>query len=99
LDFDGREIKGGWSPAGLNWDDGVRAVDAEIEIESPDGVAFRADEPEELARVAGEWFEHHVAIRRPWATADVASKNCRYRALPGQNQTRTWPPCRRGRCR
>jgi hypothetical protein len=38
LDFDGVEIKGGWSPACLNWDDGVRAGDAGIDTSSSEGI-------------------------------------------------------------
>ena len=29
LDYDGHSLRGGWSPAFLSWDDGVRAADAD----------------------------------------------------------------------
>jgi hypothetical protein len=38
LDFDGTGIRGGWSPAFLNWDDGVRAGSAGIDIAGQDGI-------------------------------------------------------------
>ncbi|RSN60572.1 hypothetical protein DMH01_14825 [Amycolatopsis sp. WAC 04182] len=58
LDFDERGIRGGWSPACLNWDDGVRAEEALIELSGPDGVIHPADgaSVEDLARRAAEWF-------------------------------------------
>jgi hypothetical protein len=31
LDFDGSSIRGGWSPANLNWDDGVALNEPEID--------------------------------------------------------------------
>lgn len=58
LDFDERGIRGGWSPACLNWDDGVRAEEALIELAGPDGLIYPADgaSVEDLARRAAEWF-------------------------------------------
>jgi len=58
LDFDERGIRGGWSPASLNWDDGVRAEEARIDVSGPDGVRYLADgaSVEDLARRAAEWF-------------------------------------------
>ncbi|MGK3208471.1 hypothetical protein [Amycolatopsis sp. MEPSY49] len=58
LDFDGRGIRGGWSPSCLNWDDGVRAEEALIDLTGPDGLVFPANgaSVEDLARHAAEWF-------------------------------------------
>jgi hypothetical protein len=41
LDVDEAGFRGGWSPALLNWDDGVRAEDAGISTTGPDGVRVR----------------------------------------------------------
>ncbi|MGW7532415.1 hypothetical protein [Amycolatopsis sp. NPDC054798] len=61
LDFDERGIRGGWSPACLNWDGEVRAEDALIELSGPDGLIHPADgaSVEDLARRAAEWFTAH----------------------------------------
>ncbi|GGS43118.1 hypothetical protein [Actinokineospora fastidiosa] len=58
LDFDERGIRGGWSPACLNWDDGMRAEDALIEMSAPDSLVHPAGESsiDDLARRAAEWF-------------------------------------------
>lgn len=58
LDFDERGIRGGWSPACLNWDDGVRAEDALINLSEPDGLSHAADgaSAQDLVRRAAEWF-------------------------------------------
>jgi hypothetical protein len=58
LDFDSRGIRGGWSPSCLNWDDGMRAEDALINLTGPDGLVLPANRLsiEELARRAAEWF-------------------------------------------
>ncbi len=64
LDFEGSAIHGGWSPACLNWDDGVSAADAGIDTSPPDGIALRHDDPSELARAAARWFEHHRTVGR-----------------------------------
>ena len=58
LDFDSRGIRGGWSPSCLNWDDGMRAEDALIDLAGPDGLDFPANQLsiEDLARRAAEWF-------------------------------------------
>ena len=39
LDYDGWDLRGGWSPADLNWDDGVKADDAQIDTGAPDGLS------------------------------------------------------------
>lgn len=40
LDFDAAGVRGGWSPAFLNWDDGVRAQTAGIDVAGPDESAY-----------------------------------------------------------
>lgn len=39
LDYDGRGMRGCWSPGGLNWDDGVRASGAPFDTGPPDGLS------------------------------------------------------------
>ncbi|TDP96794.1 hypothetical protein [Labedaea rhizosphaerae] len=58
LDFDERGIRGGWSPACLNWDSEMRAEAAGIDVSGPDGLVRQTiDSPvEDLARRAAEWF-------------------------------------------
>jgi hypothetical protein len=56
VDFDGQRILGGDSPAGMNGDDGVRAVPAGIDTAGPEGIALEGHDPEELARAARAWF-------------------------------------------
>ncbi len=63
LDFDGSEVLGGWSPASLNWDDGVRATAAGIDVDGPDGIR-RTGPVEQLADAAGAWFDGHRLARR-----------------------------------
>lgn len=59
LDFDGRAIRGGWSPAFLNWDDGVPAGEAGIDVGPPDGIDLQHGSPAELAEAAAAWFDRH----------------------------------------
>jgi len=61
LDFDATGIKGGWSPAFVNWDSGVRAGLAEIDTAGPDGIEETGTQasPAELAQRAANWFQHH----------------------------------------
>ena len=59
VDYDGRDLVGGDSPAHLNWDDGVRAGDAGIDTTPPEGISASGVEPEEAARLAAEWFRQH----------------------------------------
>jgi hypothetical protein len=68
VDFDGKRILGGWSPACLNWDDGVAAEEAGIDTSPPDGIVLEGT-PEELAEAAIRYFEDHIAR---WATSDRA---------------------------
>ncbi|GIF75244.1 hypothetical protein [Asanoa siamensis] len=45
LDFDDAGIRGGWSPANLNWDGEVRAEAADIDTTGPDGINVPAGTP------------------------------------------------------
>jgi len=65
LDFDGTGIAGGWSPSALNWDDGVPATEAGIDVQEPDGILVRsrAGSPVALGSLAGDWFEKHLRTR------------------------------------
>lgn len=71
LDFDDHGIRGGWSPSCLNWDGGVRAEEALIDVTGPDGLVLPANgsSVENLARRAAEWF--------------TAPKNGRWAGRPG----------------
>jgi len=62
LDFDGSTVRGGWSPANLNWDDGVRAAEAGIDFDGSDGLNATGSAPD-LAAAAGVWFDGH---RQAW---------------------------------
>jgi hypothetical protein len=61
LDYDGHSLRGGWSPAFLNWDDGVRAADADIDTSPPDGLTIDDVSVAEAAVTAAEWFRRHIA--------------------------------------
>jgi hypothetical protein len=61
LDFDGETINGGWSPASLNWDSGVRAQEAGVDSEGADGLESTGP-VDELARMAGAWFDAHRGV-------------------------------------
>jgi hypothetical protein len=65
LDFDGARLAGGWSPACLNWDDGVRAEDAEIDVKGNDGLDVDVESPSQAANVAAPWFNKHIRRRGP----------------------------------
>lgn len=65
VDFDGRGLRGGWSPAYLNWDSGVRARDAQINTTPPDGLSSNDLEPTEAAATAAAWFVAHLARWHP----------------------------------
>jgi hypothetical protein len=62
-DYDGKNLRGGWGPSFLNWDDGVRATDAHIDTTPPDGLSVDDIDPAPAAEVAAQWFADHI-IRR-----------------------------------
>ncbi|ARJ06465.1 hypothetical protein GCM10010988_17180 [Cnuibacter physcomitrellae] len=55
-DFDGERLEAGLSPAGLNWDDGVRASDAGIDVHGADGMSLEVVDIPTAAEVAVRWF-------------------------------------------
>ena len=73
LDVDAAGIRGGWSPAFLNWDAEVLGREAGIETAGPDGIEESAvgRTPGELARVAAKWFAEH---RRRWPASARAAR-------------------------
>jgi hypothetical protein len=73
LDFDVAGIRGGWSPAFLNWDDGVRADCAGIDTTGPGGIRMMdaRTSPAERARLAADWFEHH---RTSWPVSQRSAR-------------------------
>ncbi|MFG1916651.1 hypothetical protein [Micromonospora sp. NPDC048898] len=60
LDYDGKNLRGGWSPACLNWDDGVRADDALINTAGPAGLRLDCVDPTTDAAAAAAWFHRHL---------------------------------------
>ena len=61
VDYDGTQLRGGWSPSCLNWDDGVRAAEALIDTGPPDGLSIdSAGDPEQAAAIASAWFQGHI---------------------------------------
>jgi hypothetical protein len=63
LDFDGGSIRGGYSPAALNWDNGVRAANAGVGPQSPGWISLDGS-PEDLAAAAAAWFRDRVRLWR-----------------------------------
>jgi hypothetical protein len=68
VDYDGASLRGGWSPACLNWDDGVRAEEALIDTSPPDGLHLDGLNPHAAAAAAATWFHEHIARSEPAAT-------------------------------
>jgi hypothetical protein len=61
VDYDGTQLRGGWSPSCLNWDDGVRAAEALIDTGPPDGLSIDlASDPRQAAAIASAWFQAHI---------------------------------------
>ncbi|MDP9073693.1 MAG: hypothetical protein M3N98_05855 [Actinomycetota bacterium] len=56
VDFDGESICGGRSPACLNWDDGVSADEARIDMKPPRGIPRTFGAAAELGAEAARWF-------------------------------------------
>lgn len=63
-DYDGHSIAAGRSPAGLNWDDGVRARDAKITVLPPGGMQANVTSPEEAAELILPWFLERISYSR-----------------------------------
>ena len=61
LDYDEQTLRGGWSPACLNWDDGIRAVEAGIDTDAPDGLLIRDPADPETTTIATTWFTERIA--------------------------------------
>jgi hypothetical protein len=57
VDFDGRELVAGRSPAGLNWDDGVRGRETGMSLAAPHGFVAAVDSVEQAAGVTVAWFD------------------------------------------
>lgn len=55
-DYDGERLLGGLSPAFLNWDDGVRALDAGVVVSGPEGLDVIETDPARAGERAGGWF-------------------------------------------
>lgn len=95
LDVDDAGFRGGWSPASLNWDDGVRAEDAGISLAGPDGVseAARGRSAGELAEAAAAWFVAHQLRwtgRRPTPSPFPPEHSGRRRDQTDQRAGRAW---------
>lgn len=60
-DYDGKRLLGGRSPACLNWDDGVRALDAGIDVTGPDGLHRVEEDPVRAAEVTARWFADRLS--------------------------------------
>jgi hypothetical protein len=66
VDWDGRTLRGGFSPSCLNWDDGVRAEDALIDSAAPHGLHVDGVDPAAAAEATAAWMSRHV---RDWLAA------------------------------
>ncbi|SBT37263.1 hypothetical protein [Micromonospora auratinigra] len=60
LDYDGKGLRGGWSPSCLNGDDGVRADAAMIATAGPAGLRLDCVDPTTDAAAAAAWFRRHI---------------------------------------
>lgn len=60
-DFDGKFLLAGRSAGFLNWDDGVRARAAEINVDGALGLNASVTDPVSAAEVAAEWFAARIA--------------------------------------
>lgn len=59
-DYDGHRLLGGRSPANLNWDDGVRAIEAGVKVSAADGLDATEPDPYRAAQLAASWFLNRV---------------------------------------
>jgi hypothetical protein len=60
-DFDGDRLKAGSSPGFLNWDDGVRADDAGMDLSALEALDARVTTPGSAAEIAAAWFHARIA--------------------------------------
>lgn len=60
-DFDGVTLLAGRSPGYLNWDDGVRALAAGVDVDGPNGLRTSVTDPASAALEAASWFESRVS--------------------------------------
>jgi hypothetical protein len=81
VDFDGGMIAGGWSPASLNWDSGVRAAEAEVETASLDGISASSSDVVELAVLARAWFAASTSTSRSTCSS-CSARSSRRRSGP-----------------
>lgn len=63
-DFDGVRLLGGRSPGFLNWDDGVRAIAAGVDVDGVEGLKVEISDPRQAAEVAANWFEARISSER-----------------------------------
>lgn len=56
IDFDGRELVGGRSPAQLNWDDGVRGRHTGMSLVPPDGFVAEVVSLEQAVERCAAWL-------------------------------------------
>ena len=61
VDYDGRTLRGGLSPACLNWDDGVRAHAAQIDTRAADGLHLDVTDPRHAAIATSAWFRRRIS--------------------------------------
>ena len=64
VDYDGTAIRGGVSPANLNWDDGVRADATGMDLAPPEGIQVADLSPIEAAQAASEWLRRRIEASR-----------------------------------
>jgi hypothetical protein len=64
VDYDRVAVRGGVSPANLNWDDGVRAEAAGIDLTPPKGMQASGLDPIEAAQAASEWLLGRIDASR-----------------------------------
>ncbi|MCW2749633.1 MAG: hypothetical protein JWR83_743 [Aeromicrobium sp.] len=61
LDYDGRTLEGGLSPASLNWDAETRARDVPIDTSEPDGLFYRPTSIADAVVHARVWLLERIA--------------------------------------
>jgi hypothetical protein len=79
VDFDGHSLRGCWSPAFLNWDDGVRAVGERFDTGPPDGLSAGEVSVREAADLAAAWLLARIAARHgqvAQAPCPAAGRRC-----------------------